>query len=600
MKNLYDSVRKFISEKLMPEDISITHRLCNLIYVSTLIGSIGTLIVSIILTPSLLTLLTICAAIIVISISIYLSVWKRKHAVAGLIIVLLIDEIIFPAMFYVNGGIQSGMQIWFVLGLMFAFLVLEGWVCILTFLLGAATMGACFMLEAAGIVNPQPLEGYVWAGDVVQSMVLVALIFGAFFKLQTFIYTKQNKVLQEKEKELLQMMQDVEAANKAKSEFLANMSHEIRTPINAIMGMNEITLRESSEEGTIQNSTRIQEASNNLLGLVNNILDFSKIESGNMEIICENYRFSKVLNDCYNLVHLRAENKGLAFKIVNDPQIPENLYGDCFHLTQVISNLLTNAVKYTKQGQIELSAGFEPLPDNRINLIISVKDTGMGIAREDMDKLFRNFQRLDERHNRTIEGTGLGLAIAARLMDQMDGTIEAVSELNKGSTFTIKLPQTVKDDVKIGEFSVRYEEKLNQSGTGYKEKFKAPAAHILVVDDVKINLMVVKGLLKATEVQLDTALSGAEALKLTDQQKYDVILMDHMMPEMDGIETLHALRERNNINSGTAVIVLTANAIKGADEKYLAEGFDDYLSKPVNGAELEQKLIKYIPEEKIV
>lgn len=599
MRKISETIRKYITQRLMPDDIAVTHRLCNLIYASTLIGSYGTLIISLILTPSPLTILTICAAIVVVSVSLYLSVYKRKHMLAALIIILFIDEAIFPIMYFVNGGIHSGMQLWFILGLIFGFLVLDGKLCVFIFLLGSVTLGSCFVLEEKGIIPTVPLEGTVWTLDVIQSMIFVALIFGVFFKLQTYIYTKQNNALLDKEKELIEAMKEVEAANNAKSEFLANMSHEIRTPINAIMGINEIILRDCKEEETLENSGRIQAASNNLLSLINDILDFSKIESGKMEILCEDYTLLSVLNDCYNMIYLRAQNKGLELKVVTDPLTPDNLNGDRFHIYQVISNLLTNAVKYTSAGKVELLVRYEKKDEENIELIVAVKDTGMGIAKEDIDKLFKNFQRLDQRKNRTIEGTGLGLAIVARLLEQMGGSINVESELGSGSTFTAVIPQKVVGEGTVGDFSARYEEKVNQSGSNYKAKFVAPSVRVLAVDDIRMNLVVVKGLLKKTQVQIDMALSGAEALKLTDENKYDVILMDHMMPEMDGIETLHALKERKNRNFDTPVVALTANAIKGAEEEYKNAGFDNYLSKPVNGGDLESMILYYLPAAKL-
>lgn len=599
MRQFVNKIRSFTVQKLMPDDISIKHRLCNLIYASTLIGTVGTFLVSALLTPSPMTLLTIGVAMVVISISLYLSVHFRKHTLAAIIIIFFVDEIIFPVMYYANGGIHSGMQIWFVIGLMFAFLVLDGKWCVITYIMGSVTLGACFLLEQAGVIQPTPLEGNVWVLDVIQSLVLVGLIFGVFFKLQTYIYTKQNNALMQKEKELLEAMEKVEAANRAKSDFLANMSHEIRTPINAIMGMNEIILRDSTDEETLDNAKRIQAASNNLLSTVNNILDFSKIESGKMEIINEDYMLSSLLNDCYNMINLRAYNKGLSFKLVNDPSIPENLTGDQFHIFQVVSNVLTNAVKYTKEGVVELAVSYKKISVDCISLIFEIKDSGVGIAEDDKEKLFQNFQRIDEKNNRSIEGTGLGLAIVARLVEQMDGVIEVSSELGKGSTFTIMLPQLVRGNETIGDFSSKCEENQSQTVEKKNEIFTAPSARILVVDDVKVNLTVVKGLLKKTQIQIDTALSGEDALKLTDENKYDLMFFDHMMPKMDGIETLHALKERQNQNQDTPVIVLTANAIKGVEEEYKKEGFDGYLSKPTSGVDLENTLLKYLPAQKV-
>jgi len=599
MKKLISRLQDFMSNRLLSEDISIQNKLCNLIIAFTFVGCFATFIVSLVITPGIFTAVVVLVALIIIGVSLYLSAYRQKPTIAALIIILLINEIVFPIMYYVCGGIHSGMGIWFVVGMIFPFLVLDGRMSLVVFAISFLTLGSCFMFEQVGYISPVALEGFSWTGDVVQSMLIVSLIFGGIFKIQNLIYTRQNNSLQQKEKELLETMKMLESANSAKSDFLANMSHEIRTPINAIMGINEIVLRDSNDEDTIQNSRRIQEASNNLLSLVNNILDFSKIESGKMEIICEDYALSSILNDCYNMINLRAYNKGLEFRFINNPKTPENLYGDQFHIFQVLSNLLTNAVKYTSSGKVELNVSFEKTDEDKINLILAVTDTGSGISEANLNDLFKSFQRIDEHKNRSIEGTGLGLAITHRLVEQMGGRIEVKSEVDVGSTFTAIIPQIVKDDVEIGEFSKRYEDAINSAGPEYTEKFIAPSARILSVDDVRINLVVFKGLLKNTKVQIDTALSGKEALELSDKEKYDLIFMDHMMPEMDGIETLAKLKERQNINHDTPVVVLTANAIKGAEEEYKNAGFDNYLSKPVHGVDLENMVLQYLPKSKL-
>lgn len=390
-----------------------------------------------------------------------------------------------------------------------------------------------------------------------------------------------------------------ERANRAKSDFLANMSHEIRTPINAVMGMNEMVLRESKDENIREYAQNIQGASQNLLALINDILDFSKIESGKMEIVDAKYYFSSVLNDVVNMIQVKADQKDLEFIIEVDENLPDELYGDETRIRQVIVNILNNAVKYTKQGSVTFMVDGERLENGGLLLRAAVKDTGIGIREEDKKKLFEDFQRLDLQENRNVEGTGLGLAITSRLVEQMHGTLTVDSVYGEGSTFTISLPQKIIGEECIGDFKEKYK-KYMQARNRYQKSFVAPKAKILVVDDNEMNLFVVKNLLKKTLVQITEAKSGSECLELICQTKFDVVLLDHMMPEMDGIETLKRAKEiAGNQCIDTPFIVLTANAILGAREMYLKEGFQDYLSKPIDGMELESLLQKYIPDELI-
>jgi len=582
---------------LLPKDISVQDKFSNMIYVSTLIGSIGTLIVSMILTPNIMTLLTILAAIVVISISIFLAVFKRRHKSAALIVILFINEAIFPIMYFYNGGIHSGMQIWFVIGLSFCFLVLEGRPGIITFVIGSITLSGCFILETLGIIVPQALEGNIWSFDVIQSMILVSAIFGVFVKFQTSLYKEQNKELIDRELELVESKEEAENANKAKTVFIANMSHEIRTPITAIMGLNEIIVRETQEDGTRNYAEQMLEAGKSLLSIVNNILDITKIEAGKIDILPEEYRLSSLIDNCCRLVRFRAENKGIELKVDIDTTIPDELIGDKYHISRILTNLLTNAVKYTEEGAVELSVTYEQIETDKINLIISVKDSGVGISEEDINKIFIAFQRIDLKRNRSVEGTGLGLAIVSSLIEQMDGKINVASELGIGSVFTITLPQTV--SYQKEEAIDNREPDISDPENKSKVKVIAPTARILIVDDIKLNLFVIGNLLKPLQVQLDTAENGEKALELSAQIKYDLILMDYMMPEMDGVEVFKILRETQNINQKTPVVVVTANVQQGIDEEYREIGFDDYIAKPMKPQILEMMVLKFLPESKI-
>ena len=425
------------------------------------------------------------------------------------------------------------------------------------------------------------------------SLLMVVLVIGMIY-----LFAAEEKVRESDELREAKMMAD--KANRAKSDFLANMSHEIRTPINAVMGMNEMILRECEQETIREYAQNIQSASQTLLSLINDILDFSKIESGKMEIVETAYDMASMLNDVINMVRVKAEDKNLRFNVNINENLPSELWGDDTRGRQVIVNILNNAVKYTKEGQVSLSVTGERTAGDNILLEIRISDTGVGIKEEDMSKLFRNFERLNLGENRNVEGTGLGLAITYRLVEQMNGRIEVESKYGIGSAFTVYLPQGIVDDSPIGDFQERYQLALEQNRYQYRESFVAPEARILVVDDTAMNLLVIEQLLKKTRVQVVTCPSGRACLELVRQEYYDVILLDHMMPEMDGIETLEALKKmEDNQCPDTPVIALTANAIVGVREMYIEKGFDDYLSKPVEGRDLEEMLKQYIPEQKL-
>ncbi len=392
----------------------------------------------------------------------------------------------------------------------------------------------------------------------------------------------------------------IEDEREAKSRFLSNMSHEIRTPINAVLGMNEMILREASDAQILTYAANIKSSGKMLLFLINDILDISKIESGKMEIIPVEYETPALIMDLWNVIYLRTKEKKLTFTVESDETLPLVLYGDDVRIRQIVTNLLTNAVKYTPQGSVHLKAAYECQSDDRMLLKISVQDTGIGIRKEDMGKLFESFQRLDEEQNRNIEGTGLGMNITMSLLKMMDGELKVESEYQKGSTFTVIIPQKIISREPAGSFRQMKEKNIRYDGSR-QSSFTAPKGKVLVVDDNTMNLTVFQALLKRTKLQVVTAESGNQCLSYVQKQKFHIIFMDHMMPKMDGIETLHEIKKlaafEDFPNKDTPVIALTANAVAGAKEMYLAQGFAEFLTKPINAELMEYTICKYLPAE---
>ena len=430
--------------------------------------------------------------------------------------------------------------------------------------------------------------------------IIAVLLGGIIAVLLAHVLNKLSKQQQEYEAQVLKLEKQVaDEASRAKSRFLADMSHEIRTPINAILGMNEMIMRETGERVVLDYAKNIKSSSRNLLQIINSILDFSKIEDGKMEIVPVKYSVSTLVSYLIHSVKERAAANNLEFIVNVDPNIPKELFGDDVRIDQVIVNLLTNAVKYTQKGSVTLSLKEKERTEDKILLAVSVKDTGMGIKKADMERLFEPFERVDIKRNRHIEGTGLGISIVIKLLRLMGSELKVESEYGKGSEFSFELWQKIENPEPIGDYTKS--EDLGEKPNSYHEAFHAPDAHILIVDDTRMNIIVAVSLLKNTGIKTDTALSGQEAVKLTTEKKYDIILLDQRMPGMDGTETLKTIRTlENSKNTETPVICLTADAVHGAKERYMAEGFTDYLSKPVEGSALESIILEYLPAEKVI
>lgn len=431
-------------------------------------------------------------------------------------------------------------------------------------------------------------------GQVILFTVIFIVIYIVCIALVVTLINKLLRWQTEVQRKLKDSAKAALNAGQAKSQFLAQMSHEIRTPINAVLGLNEMILRESTDKDIRDYAENIASAGRTLLNLINSILDFSKIEDGKMEIIPVRYDTLGMVDDLVNMIYERANKKKLSLITKIDSNLPKILYGDDMRIKQVITNILTNAVKYTNQGTITLTMSGEIIGEDSLMLYVSVADTGIGIRAEDIEKLFESFIRLDETKNKNIEGTGLGISIVKELLRMMNSKLEVSSVYGKGSNFSFKLPQKIVDKTPVGIYGEHHaERKINHVEAKY---IKAPGARILAVDDTSMNLKVINGLLKRNQIVPDLADSGEKCLMYAGKYFYHIIFLDHMMPGMDGVETLKRLKQMN-LPPETKIVVLTANAVSGAREKYLKKGFDDYLSKPIDVNALESILARYLPSE---
>jgi signal transduction histidine kinase/CheY-like chemotaxis protein/HPt (histidine-containing phosphotransfer) domain-containing protein len=427
---------------------------------------------------------------------------------------------------------------------------------------------------------------------------MLCLILIIFIVINIFVSHSDN-ALAEQNRMLREANRRAESASQAKSDFLAQMSHEIRTPMNAIIGMSELILREDTPPSVRENAAHVKQAGTSLLSIINDILDFSKIESGKMEIVPREYWLRSLLNDVINIIHMRLSEKNVRFITNIDNALPCRLEGDEVRVRQVLLNILSNAVKYTFEGSVSFSARCEERGDGEILMTFEVADTGIGIREEDLGRLFGDFIRFDSRTGKNIEGTGLGLAITKKLCLAMGGDVSASSVFGKGSVFTATLPQKVKDPLPLGEMDECIYDACEKRDA--QIEFIAPEARILIVDDIETNLKVVEGLLAPYKMKADLCGGGAEALRMAREGVYDVIFMDHMMPEMDGIEATAAIRATPGEYFRTVpIIALTANAISGMREMFLRNGFNDFLSKPIEIPKLNEIVDRWVPKGKRV
>lgn len=383
----------------------------------------------------------------------------------------------------------------------------------------------------------------------------------------------------------------LQKADKEKTKYFSSMSHEIRTPINAILGMNEVILREAKEENIRAYAKDIKSASKYLLSIVNDILDYSKIEAGKMEIVPVEYSTAEMIHSICNLVSIRLEQKDLEFHVKVAEDVPSKLYGDEIRISQIIVNLLTNSVKYTERGSVTFSVETATTKEHPFALRVMVQDTGIGIRKEDQEKLFADYQRLDTERNRKIEGTGLGMSIVVGLLKQMDSQLEVESTYGEGSTFSFVLPQKIVDQTPV---------KL-QEDAGAAEKNELPTEivdvserKIMIVDDNLMNLRVAKALLRPYQMEVEVANSGKQCLEKLENNQYDMIFLDHMMPEMDGVQTLQEIQKSKEGNRSIPVIALTANVSPRARDEYRSFGFTDYLEKPLTAKALDYIIRRYL------
>lgn len=575
-------------ERMIPASLPLQERLFRVFMTVGLAGLLIGIVSDIFFGEDLVNTLILCVAFVLLSLITYVSVRFHKIQLGAIIIGAFLLFIVMPINFFTTGGMYGGAPLWFLLGIVYVCLLIEKKSKIVLLLCGVVVDAACyhFAFYHSEYVIPHTVK--MSYRDSFMSMVLVAAVICGMIAFQNMIFKTENKLVQEQKKE-------IEDLNRAQNRFFSSMSHEIRTPINTIIGLNEMILRENVSDEVASDAANIKSASEMLLALINDILDMSKIESGKMDIVSTTFDLGEMLSDLVAMIWVRANEKGLEFHVDVDQSLPAQLYGDEVRIKQILVNMLNNAVKYTSEGSVTLAIQRgRTTGDGTVEVIYSVIDTGMGIKKESLPYLFQAFKRVDEEENRFIEGTGLGLSIVKQLVDLMGGEISVNSVYRKGSTFVVSIPQRAVTDAPIGELNLETRHAMNRS-RHYRQAFEAPSAHVLIVDDNETNLMVAKKLLRDTKVQVDTVTSGKECLEKTFEKRYDVILMDHLMPEMDGITCLHELRtQKGGLNQDAPVVVLTANAGSENQEMYRREGFDGYLLKPVTGMDLEMELLHHL------
>lgn len=582
--------KTFFHTLLKNPEYSLQERLFRLITVIGLVGLVLGIAVGIVSGESLINLAAMVVGFLLLGAIVVFTLRTGRIQAGAVTVSAIALYVVLPFNFITAGGIYGGGPIWFILGFVLATIVVEGKAKYILLAGGYIVFLVCYYLAYfhPEVIGQHTLEmAYI---DSLATMTVVTVVTCGMLLFQNAVYRNENEMTRRQKKE-------IEELNKAQNRFFSSMSHEIRTPINTIVGLNEMILRENVSDEVAEDAQNIQSASKMLLSLINDILDMSKIESGRMDIIPVVYDTGAMLSDIVNMIWVRAKEKGLEFYVNVEESIPAQLNGDEVRIKQILINLLNNAVKYTSEGSVTLSIQCRRKEGDKVYIAYSVSDTGMGIKKESIPHLFSAFRRVDEEKNRFIEGTGLGLSIVKQLVTLMGGEIEVNSVYTKGSTFVAIIPQQIAGDGQIGEIDLQKKHTIS-AREHYRALFEAPKANVLIVDDNVTNLMVAEKLLQDTKINIDTAESGIECITMSEHRRYDVILMDHLMPEMDGIECLRRLRGRSGgLNRNTPVVALTANAGGDNQALYRREGFDGYLLKPVSGAQLEAELLRHLPPD---
>lgn len=582
-------MKKKLHDYLAPKDADLREKILRVIlFAAGLMAFFGTIGNALVMDFKSFAFTAISQGLAVI-LAFVATVRYRKTGIAAMILWVILGCQVFPDMFFQSGGIEGGATVWFVVSIVYVFIMFSGkkkW-----FFLGV-TIAIEIATYVWAYLHPEkviPL-GSQWAVyfDSIFAVMVVGLALGFIISIQMKQYEKERTTT-------LAQKEELERVSNTKNEFFANMSHEIRTPINTIVGLNEMILRESKEEQTREYAEYMQSASEMLMNLINDILDLSRMETQQLQIIPTEYRTRDLFGDLVAMTEVEAHEKGLEFIIDVDEKLPRVLYGDEQRIKQIFLNILSNAIKYTQEGSITLTAHGEVTGEGALLLKVSVADTGIGIRKEDLEGLYDAFNRVDEWKNAGIVGSGLGLAITKQLLDLMGGEITVDSIYTKGSVFAVTIKQKIVDATPIGKAGIN---RRKADRDLYVPTFKAPEASVLVVDDNQMNALVVSKLLGATNMQVDIAESGAESLEKTKQKYYHIILMDYLMPKMNGAETLREIRrQENGLCRDSTVIVLTANSM--TDAKHLCEehGFDGYLEKPIAAQKLEAEVLNFLPED---
>jgi len=583
-------LKKFLKKHIFDEKYSSRERIFRLIILAGFVLSVLAIVVSAKIGNLFETLFPLLVMFVSMSIGMLLTFKYNKLDAASVLVAIALNVCAFPTMFFLCGAIESGASVWFVLGIIYLFMMYRG-TRLIIFLFLTVVVDICTYFVAylrPEYVVPMESRSAIYI-DSLFAVLATGLTCGAIILFFMRQYEHERAVVIKQNKEL-------EDASNSKNASFARISHEIRTPINTIVGLNEMVLRENPSGNTAEYARNIKSASKMLLSLVNDFLDLSRMESQRMEIFPVAYKTQNMIVELVDMMRVNMQEKGLEFFVEVDEKLPSELLGDEKRIKQILINILANAVKYTNEGSVTLTAAGEKVDDKYVSLKISVADTGIGIRKEDIPHLYEMFSRIDEKNNIRVEGTGLGLSVAKQLLDLMGGEITVDSIYTKGTVFTIELKQEIVDETPIG--SNEFTTAVHVEEESYKQLFEAPEARILLVDDNELNVMVVKKLLEATKVEVDVAGSGEECLEKTKQRFYHVILMDYMMPRMNGQETLKHLRvQENGLCRDAAVILMTANTLEETHRMMKDTRFDGYLEKPIDSKKMEETILRFLPNE---